>query len=485
MTISVETVAWGDSSFGRLVRHHRDRLGLTQRQLADFSTVSVRAIRDIEQGRAKRPRNDTVRLIADGLRLNTRARETLVRAAKAFSPLWDIAERFASEPIAPPTVPNRLHGRQHEARVLHDELFDAGSRVVNLVGLSGMGKTRFAIDVAQELHASGLSILWHAFPGVAPAEYRRPLMPDGLPALLGVCASDLFGQDPLTSAGWLHGDIGVSQTPESQTHHEGHGISGLAGIIAAQPALLVLDGVEPQLRARPELFAQLLQDCPGLRILITSTGPIGLSGERCITLPPLAVPESGELDSVTAQRSPAMRLFIEEAQRACPGFAPDPGDLAAIVEICRRLDGVPGALRAAASWLVVFDLNVLRQCIIGPPDALLAHLAGAEGGFRICDALERRLSQLAEADAAVLAAMCVSDADLAVGDLADMTGCSLPDCGRAVRDLLLAGLIQAASGGDGDAARRTRFRALNLVRAVYSAAHSPDLLGRHPGIREL
>lgn len=60
--------------FGELLKAHRTKRGATQRQLADLSTVSIRAIRDLESGRAHRPRRDTVRLIADGLGLRGRER---------------------------------------------------------------------------------------------------------------------------------------------------------------------------------------------------------------------------------------------------------------------------------------------------------------------------------------------------------------------------------------------------------------------------
>ncbi|MFE3692241.1 multiprotein-bridging factor 1 family protein, partial [Streptomyces sp. NPDC059129] len=76
-----ETVT--DSQVGALIRAHRLRIGLTQRELADLSTISVRAIRDLEHGRATRPRTDTVRLMADALRLGPRARTALEEGGRA------------------------------------------------------------------------------------------------------------------------------------------------------------------------------------------------------------------------------------------------------------------------------------------------------------------------------------------------------------------------------------------------------------------
>lgn len=69
------------SGFSELLRSHRQRLGTTQRQLAASSMVSVRAIRDLENGRISRPRRDTVRLIAAGLGLSGQARTDFERAA--------------------------------------------------------------------------------------------------------------------------------------------------------------------------------------------------------------------------------------------------------------------------------------------------------------------------------------------------------------------------------------------------------------------
>ncbi|SDU01080.1 helix-turn-helix domain-containing protein [Amycolatopsis keratiniphila] len=72
----------GPARFGRLLRSHRHSLGTTQRLLAARSTVSVRAIRDLENGRVGRPRRDTVRLIAAGLGLSGQARADFERAAE-------------------------------------------------------------------------------------------------------------------------------------------------------------------------------------------------------------------------------------------------------------------------------------------------------------------------------------------------------------------------------------------------------------------
>lgn len=67
--------------FGSLLQLFRAEEGMTQQQLADFSAMSVRAIRDLERGRAERPRRDTVRMLADALRLEADRRDAFERAA--------------------------------------------------------------------------------------------------------------------------------------------------------------------------------------------------------------------------------------------------------------------------------------------------------------------------------------------------------------------------------------------------------------------
>jgi transcriptional regulator with XRE-family HTH domain len=71
------------SPFASLLQFHRIREGYTQQQLADFSALSVRAIRDLEHGRVERPRQDTVRLLADALRLDEESRDAFAKAARA------------------------------------------------------------------------------------------------------------------------------------------------------------------------------------------------------------------------------------------------------------------------------------------------------------------------------------------------------------------------------------------------------------------
>ncbi|MFJ5984847.1 helix-turn-helix domain-containing protein [Lentzea sp. NPDC092896] len=172
--------------FGELLRTHRIGAGLTQQQLADFAMVSVRAIRDLECGRTRSPRAETVRLLADGLRLDDGSRADLQQAGGRS------AGRTAVAPPAPAGPAGLIVGREAEAAALAALLTEgrpeAGGyesrRLVTITGVSGVGKTRLALEVAGELHfRHGWSVLWHpaqASPSVVDGQ-DTVLVTDHLP----------------------------------------------------------------------------------------------------------------------------------------------------------------------------------------------------------------------------------------------------------------------------------------------------------------
>lgn len=154
--------------FGELLRTHRIRVGLTQQQLAEFAMVSVRAIRDLECGRTRSPRAETVRLLADGLRLDDDSRAHLREAGGR--PAGPVS-------VAPPASSSAIVGREAETAALTDLLAD-GRRLVTVTGVSGVGKTRLALEVVGVLHFRlGWSVAW------LPST-RTPQIDDGLDTVL-------------------------------------------------------------------------------------------------------------------------------------------------------------------------------------------------------------------------------------------------------------------------------------------------------------
>src|SRR5262249_16352425 len=122
--------------------------------------------------------------------------------------------------------------------------------------------------------------------------------------------------------------------------------------LADRRMLLVLDNCEHLLDACAVLVDTLLQACPHLRFLATSRQPLGIAGETTFRVPSLGLPDADLRPSTTAWRAcEAVALFEDRATAVDPLFASSDGNAAAIVDLCRRLDGVPLAIELAAVWV--------------------------------------------------------------------------------------------------------------------------------------
>jgi non-specific serine/threonine protein kinase len=130
--------------------------------------------------------------------------------------------------------------------------------------------------------------------------------------------------------------------------------------LGSAPALLVLDDCEHQLAGCRALVSELLRECPDLHILATSREPLGLAGEATLSLAPLDVPEDlhdappGELLKYSA-----VELFVDRARAADSHFRLASENGAPVVEICRRLAGIPLWLELAAVRIRSMPLDAL------------------------------------------------------------------------------------------------------------------------------
>src|SRR6185369_10441965 len=118
-----------------------------------------------------------------------------------------------------------------------------------------------------------------------------------------------------------------------------------------------------------EGVVHLVQRCPSLHIVVTSRESLRVRDERLIPVPPLVLPpERASRTDLLA--SPAVRLFLERARESQPRFDPGDDDLAAIAEICTRVDGLPLAIELAAARLDLFSPTELRDRLRERVDAL-------------------------------------------------------------------------------------------------------------------
>jgi predicted ATPase/DNA-binding SARP family transcriptional activator/tetratricopeptide (TPR) repeat protein len=232
-----------------------------------------------------------------------------------------------------PTALTSFVGRDAELERL-DRLIDS-SRLVTLTGPGGAGKTRLSIAAA--------ALTADVPDGVWLVELAPVNDPKDVPAaVLGaLSARETNVLDPRL-------------TPERDP------VSRLVDLLAGRRMLLVLDNCEHLVDAAARLADHLLTRCPALRILATSREPLAIFGEAICPVLPLGMPDYG-LTAAEALEFPSVRLFADRANAVRPGFAVDAETTAPVIEICRRLDGLPLALELAAARLRTLPVEVVAE----------------------------------------------------------------------------------------------------------------------------
>lgn len=224
----------------------------------------------------------------------------------------------ATRPQARPSLPLPLTsfvGRSRELGEIRALL--ERTRLVTLIGVGGAGKTRLAIEAAraaQDVFADGA---W--FVDLAPLSDAAD-MASACVAVLGL----------REKAGTSDLDMLVDYTRDKKL-------------------LLVLDNCEHLLTDCAVLARTILLAAARVHIVATSRAPLNLPGEALLNVPPLSLPQVGQLTLETLTRSDAVRLFTTRATFSLPTFTLHQGNLEAVVQICRRLDGIPLAIELAAA----------------------------------------------------------------------------------------------------------------------------------------
>jgi predicted ATPase/DNA-binding CsgD family transcriptional regulator len=193
----------------------------------------------------------------------------------------------------------------------------AGARLVSLVGPGGVGKTRLAVRAATDLGRGYADGAWW----VDLAEIRdAALVTDAVVAALDL--RDQAAAQPL--------QILVSQLRGSEL-------------------LIVLDNCEHVLDAAAHLVAEILSAAPNVRVMTTTREPLQVQGEHVVPVPPLELPASGGNEPLGQLRqNEAVLLFTERAIAASGTFELTDANRSAVVQLCRRLDGLPLAIELAA-----------------------------------------------------------------------------------------------------------------------------------------
>ena len=147
----------------------------------------------------------------------------------------------------------------------------------------------------------------------------------------------------------------IASTLGIRDRHDRSLTETLGDFVRSREPLLVLDNCEHVLAGCVPIVKSLLMEGPRLTILNTSRESLGLPGERVFVVPPLSLPESNDAEAI--RRSDAVRLFVERAQDADPGFQLTEVTACTVAKICRHLDGLPLAIELVAAQVGALSLT--------------------------------------------------------------------------------------------------------------------------------
>ncbi len=303
--------------------------------LADRALISVQAVSALERGYRKAPYRATLDRIADALSLSAEARQTLERSARRSRGPRAVEQELPPAHNLPRQLTSFL-GRDEVVQEIADLL--ATSPLVSIVGTGGAGKTRSAVEV-------GMRSLDRFPHGVWFVE----LAPLNDPALVP------------------HALAGALRVQESANRSL---LETLSAFLARKRLLIILDNCEHIISQARVVAGSLLRECPTVALLATSREALNITGERTYRIPSLAVPQQSLPAPHEAVKYGAVALFADRVRAADSRFEVNAENVKPVVEICRRLDGLPLALELAAA----------RASVLSPQE--------------ICDRLDRAFDVL-------------------------------------------------------------------------------------------
>jgi len=398
-------------SFAERLRLQRARLGLSQEQLARQLSVSFATVNRWEAGRS-RPSARAAAALAELEASASRGQQPDQRPGGEQSPQLPIAQ-------------SSFVGRERERAAIAELL--TRSRLINLTGPGGVGKTRLAIEVARRWEANGGEVVF------VPLEAIQPPRP-----MVSVLASRL-GLRERPGASWRESALAALRGP---------------------PRLLLLDGAEHYREEVAGLAGEFLASAPNLCIVVTSRVVLGVPGEVCWATPPLDCPSvaAGARDIAA---SDAVQLFIARASDRLPGFSAADVPPHAIGELCRRLGGLPLAIELIAGWVGTLSVReILQQRVTlleyDPP--------GAPGSRKLADVLRASYGLLQSGQQRILRLLSVFNTPFSLADVQAVTGVSEQEAAGAVRGLVDASWLVVTRGLE-----QNRFGMVETIREFATA----------------
>ncbi|HLN66679.1 MAG TPA: helix-turn-helix domain-containing protein, partial [Streptosporangiaceae bacterium] len=422
-------------SFAARLRLLRARLGLSQEQLARRLSVSFATVNRWETGRSQpsaRARAAIAELEASASRGQRPAGER--EPGGGQEPAGKREPGGGQEPAGErepageqagrlPIAQSSFVGRERELAELADLL--TRSRLINLTGPGGVGKTRLAIEAARR---------WAAKDGHGGDVVFVPL--EGI-------------QPPRPVVSMLASRLGLHERPGMSWHE-----SALAAL-RGRPRLLLFDGAEHYREEVAGLAGEFLASAPDLCVVVTSRVVLGVPGEVCWAIPPLDCP-SVAAGAREIAASDAVRLFIARASDRLPGFSAGDVPPHAVGELCRRLGGLPLAIELIAGWVGTLSVReILQQRVTlleyDPP--------GAPGSRKLADVLRASYDLLRPGQQRTLRLLSVFNTPFSLADTQAVTGVSEQEVAGAVRGLVGASWLVVTRGLE-----QNRFSMVEAIR---------------------
>jgi len=296
-------------------------------------------------------------------------------------------------------------------------------RLMTLTGVGGVGKTRLAVEVAARLADEFPDGVWF-FELAAVTDPAA--VPDAVAALLG-----------------------ITQQPGKTV------TESVASALEGRSRLLVLDNCEHVLDAAADLIEAILAASAATKMVATSREGLGIADERLWPVP--------SLDVGAGVDSAAVALFVERAQHVSPRFTVgDDGEAAAVVEICRRLDGIPLAIELAASRMASMTAIEVRDRLDQRLQLLVGSRRALERHHTLRHAVAWSYDLLDDAEQALLDRCSVFAGGFDLQSACAVAGSDDPD-DYAVLDLLDALVRKSLLVADKPSGR-TRFSMLETIR---------------------
>lgn len=320
-------------SFGEWLKRRRGAEGWTQEQLAQKIHCSTSALRKFES-EERRPSTDVVEQLAEIFNVPREERLSFLHFARGdwqaigskgpeASP-WQVSET-ALQSNLPSPISSFVGRDKEQVEVIH---LLKKNRLVTLSGPGGIGKTRLALQVGQQL--------LHDFPdGV----WFVPL--DSL-------------SDPLHVPQTVASVFDVREGTNQQV------IETLKNVLRRKTLLLILDNCEHLLDACAQLITTLLAYCPNLRILTTSREILNMEGEATYYLLSLSLPEESASPVKLAEYE-SIQLFIERARLAQSTFHLTEENARAVADISHKVDGIPLAIELTAACVNVLTVEEISK----------------------------------------------------------------------------------------------------------------------------